>query len=173
MTNLPAKQSTRQRHAIRWVGIGAVFVLVLAATYLIVGGRLVVLLKEPTQTASLRSVVCDSALIKKYNEAFSVDTQDERAQRFTEVISDIKQLSSTEDDPNCVYMQYTYNLEKNDIPAAQSSADKLLAHARDGRYISGELNNPMSIELIEKSVVWAKQTPAGGKPGDTSQGALN
>lgn len=147
---------TKKKIAI--IGVLIVVLLGAAAVWLFVSGRLAIVWKNPQSVLSVTPRVCGDDIIAKYNSLSKTEGLDAFSAQLKAVNDAVTGLNDANTDPNCVYMQYTYQLFNKEYDKARQSVDTLKQLEQDGNYVTAELFNPQSASSIDETLKAIKQT---------------
>jgi flagellar basal body-associated protein FliL len=87
--------------------------------------------------------------ISTYNSAFTQTDVQTYASKLADSAKAAAAVSDNESDPNCVYMQFTNAVNVRNSSDATKFAGLLESLASEGKYITGQLANPLGIDAIK------------------------
>jgi hypothetical protein len=104
----------------------------------------------PNVASSNQGGLCES-LISDYNSAFTETSVDNYASKLASAAKGAAAISDNQSDPNCVFMQFTNAAYTKNVNDTRTFADTLKSLANDGKYVTGQLANPLGIKAIEQN----------------------
>jgi len=114
-------------------------------------------IKQPAQVTQNRAVACSAQDIKEYNETVVtfVSTEDQlrdKAVKQQAKVNTLKKVSGFDQDPTCVFMEYSAAVANNNVQAAQSALSSLEGFSKDGLYPSNELFDVVSLDSMHDRI---------------------
>ena len=143
--------------------------IILASTLVLVLGAVVALyftgfLKVGDNVATTsQSGLCKDVIVE-YNSAFTATSADEYTKKLADSAKSASEVKNNASDPNCVFIQFINAGFTANVSEATKFADTLTSLSKEGKYITGELANPQSIDSIQKSVQSLKGADGSGTP---------
>ena len=126
---------------------------VLALAYLLASGRLAIVMKDPAEKlGSTRAIVCDSAMVDKYNTAsFLQVRQGEEAPSMDidglkKLSENIKQQNLYEADPTCQAILFWTAVITKDVATAERSHAELVKLHDDQQFVDNNLSGDQSLK---------------------------
>jgi len=133
-------------------GNGLVITVVLAlvvgavATLFVLG-----MSKENQNTANNSSNGLCDGLVTEYNTAFTQNSVDGYAAKLANSAKAAAAVKDNQTDPNCVFIQFTNAMYTTNVDDTAKFAATLKTLASEGKYITGQLGNPLSLKAIEEN----------------------
>ena len=90
-------------------------------------------------------------LISEYNNTFTQTSAEDYTKKLATSAKSASEIKDNQTDPNCVFIQFTNAGFTSNANDATKFADILKSLSKEGKYITGELANPLGINAIEKS----------------------
>jgi flagellar basal body-associated protein FliL len=104
----------------------------------------------PSVASSNSNGLCDG-IIANYNSAFTETSVENHASKLADSAKAAAAVNNNQTDPNCVYIQFTNALYTKNVAETTKFLNQLKALSNDGKYITGELANPLGIKAIEQN----------------------
>jgi|GEM_PF-3964296 len=92
-----------------------------------------------------------AALISDYNSAFTQTSADAYGSKLASSAKAAAAINNNQSDPNCVYMQFTNAMYTTNVDDTAKFAAVLKTLANEGKYITGQLDNPLSMKAIQEN----------------------
>ena len=105
--------------------------------------------KENQNTASKNSNGLCEGLIAEYNTAFTQTSAEAYAEKLANSAKAASAINDNQTDANCVFIQFTNAMYTNNVEDTGKFAAVLKALSNEGKYITGQLGNPLSMKAIE------------------------
>jgi len=130
--------------------------LVLAIVIALVVGAVATLFvlgmsKDSKEAASVNSNGLCAGVIANYNSAFTQTSTEAHGSKLAESAKAAAAISDNQTDPNCVYIQFTHAAYTKNIDDTTKFTNLLQSLAGQGKYITGQLANPLGIEAIKQN----------------------
>lgn len=138
--------------------------LVIAGIFL---GRLNISIKNPNQTVTVNTIICNDGIINRYNTAVQSKTLEEYNNNLKSVVDEIEALSDYEKDPSCSFILYIYYSQNIDVIKARQYANAIKEQGNNGNYLNDNIINLDSMQHIENYV----RSLEGGSNNISSGGA--
>jgi len=105
------------------------------------------------ESVTKKSVVCDDALIKRYNEVITAsEDNDVYRDGLKKVAEEVERKGGQQEDANCAYIRYVYYAYIRDASKVRQAFDDLKHVSESGVYLSPDIINPDSIERMRQQV---------------------
>ncbi|MDB5163307.1 MAG: hypothetical protein JWO54_404 [Candidatus Saccharibacteria bacterium] len=142
-----SQQSTR--------GISRPIVIGIVLAVLIIGGLVAlfasgVLKVSPNIASSNNAGLCKD-IIGKYNTAFTQTSADAYGSILADSAKAAATINNNQADPNCVFIQFTNAMYTQNVSDTGKFAGVLKDLSKEGKYITGQLDNPLSLKAIEEN----------------------
>jgi len=141
-----------------WViALGIVILIVATVTTGILFGRLVIVIKQPSQKIALSTTVCDAGIVSRYNEAMYFQFRDGETESIDEVgISnlekEIRAKNNSDKDPTCQTILFFAAVYFKDAEKAQAALDIINnLHSQDV-FANSNLRNSQSLFTFQNKV---------------------
>jgi flagellar basal body-associated protein FliL len=108
-------------------------------------------------------------LIKGYNNAFTQTEAGAYANQLRESANAAAAVTNNQSDANCVYMQFTNALYTRNNADITKFATVLVSLSEDGKYVTGQLSNPLGINAI-KATASSVTNPSGDNVNPSTNG---
>jgi len=109
------------------------------------------LLKPGKGVASTNNSGLCANIISDYNSAFTQTTAEAHASKLANSAKAAAAIEDNQTDPNCVFIQFTNAAYLKNVDDTAKFANILNSLASDGKYITGQLANPLGVEAIKQN----------------------
>lgn len=150
-------KNLKARTIIPWVG-SILFVIIIAVMgYLFVTKQLVLALGAGSEKAvTVQSHVCGSDVIGKFNDIYTADSGNKYTSILKTAFDAATAKSGYINDPNCVYIRYSYYVAQKDTSNAQKELDTLKTLAGQGSYATSQLSGVQTIDDMQAAIDFLK-----------------
>jgi hypothetical protein len=135
------------------IGWGIIVFLIIIGVLASNFGFLNISIKSNKEAVVVRSDVCKSDYIDKYNSLLIEEDPEIYYAGIDSLAKDIEALPNYESDSNCVFMLAKYYMIKEDVPNSQKFVDILKSNNSKGNYASGYLDDLTNMDTVEWNLV--------------------